>query len=127
MTGKHRDTANIAADLRLLSIQQKRNVDLRKVLEYELGTLPLSLANYDGTLCKTQKSKLFQHLKSTINKAGNYPKIFDGMVLLQKLPPTLKTFGEISDYLLEKLLQGSARISIFVTDFNLKDSVNSIM
>ena len=47
-------------------------------------------------------------------------------MLLQKLPPTLKTFVEISDYLHEKLLQGSARISFFVTDFYLKDSVKSM-
>ena len=29
---------------RLLSIQRRRNVDLREVMEYELGVLPLSLA-----------------------------------------------------------------------------------
>ena len=78
---------------RLLSIQQKRNVDLREVMRYELGVLPLSLANYDGTLRKTQKPE-------TEEIQTDCPNIFDGMVLLQKLPPTLATFGNLSDYLL---------------------------
>ena len=115
---------------RLLSIQQKRNVDLRNVMRYEFGVLPLSLANYDGTLCKTQKSKLFKHLQTAIPETEaipeDCPKIFDGMVLLQKLPPTLATFGDISDYLLKKILNGGSRIAFFVTDFYLENSVKSM-
>ena len=59
---------------RLLLIQQKRKVNLKDVLTYELRTLTLSIANYDGTLRKTQKSKLFQHLKLSI-VTENCPKI----------------------------------------------------
>ena len=48
------------------------------------------------------------------------------MVLLQKLPKILKTFGDISDYLLMKLLDGSTRVAFFVTDYYLEDSIKSI-
>ena len=113
---------------RLLLIQQKRKVNLKEVLTYELGPLPLSISNYDGTLRKTQKSKLFQHLKSSIVTCvtipENCPQIFDGMVLLQKLPKILKTFGDISDYILKKFLHGSTRVAFFVTDYYLEDPIN---
>ena len=70
---------------RLLLMQQKRKGNLKEVLTYELGPLPLSISDYDGTLRKTQKSKLF---KSSIVTCAAIPEncsqIFDGMVLLQK-------------------------------------------
>ena len=97
---------------------------------YELGPLPLSISNYGRTLRKTQKSKLFQHLKSSIVSCvampENCPQIFDGMVLLQMLPKILKTFGDISDYILKKLLHGSTRVAFFVTDYYLEDSIRSM-
>ena len=115
---------------RLLLIQQKHRVNLREVLAYELGPLPLSISNYDGSLRKTQKSKLFQHLESSIVSCvaipENCPQIFDGMVLLQKLPKMLKTFGDISDYILKKVLRGPARAAFFVTDYYLEDSIKSM-
>ena len=59
-------------------------------------------------------------------KPENCPQKLDGMVLLQKLPKILKTFGDISDYLLMKLLDGSTRVAFFVTDYYLEDSIKSI-
>ena len=78
-------------------------MSLRDVLQYELGPLPLSIENYDGTLRKTQKSKLFKHIHPNIPLCDaapkNSPKVFDGMVLLQKLAPNQFIFVEVSDYL----------------------------
>ena len=75
----------------------------------------VSISNYDRTLRKTQKSKLFQHLKlsivSCIAIPENCTQIFDGMVWLQKLLKTLKTFGDISDYILKELLHGSTGVT----------------
>ena len=48
------------------------------------------------------------------------------MVLLQKLPKILKIFGDISDYILKKLLHESTRVPFFVTDCYLKDSIKSM-
>ena len=58
----------------------------------------------------------------------NGPYIYDGMVLLQKLPPNLTTFGDVSDYLLQKLVKGkgSARSSFFVTDHYVPDSIKAM-
>ena len=41
----------------------------------------------------------------------NCTQIFDGMVWLQKLLKTLKTFGDISDYILKELLHGSTGVT----------------
>ena len=43
---------------RLLMVQQNRNIDIKHVLNYELGSVPHSIANQDGTLRKSVKSKL---------------------------------------------------------------------
>ena len=76
---------------RLIAIQQRRDVDLKEVLTYELAAFPLSIANADGLLCKTVKSKLHSVLESSIPQVLSVPlntvAIFDAMVLLRKLPP----------------------------------------
>ena len=116
--------------LGLTVIQKSRCVNLKDVLSYELSSVPLSLANPDGTLAKTTKVSLFHSLEPMIPMVSvcslNSPVIFDGMVLLQKIPPNLKTFGEISDYLLRKILSGSANTAYFVTDHYLPRSIKSM-
>ena len=47
-------------------VDTKKTQSKFEILTYELGPLPLSTSNYDGTLRKTQKSKLFQLLKSSL-------------------------------------------------------------
>ena len=105
-------------------------MSLRDVLQYELGPLPLSIANYDCTLGKTQKSKLFKYIHPDIPLCDVAPEnsqtIFDGMVLLQKLAPNQTTFGEVSDYLLAKIVSGTSRISFFTTDYYLNQSVKAM-
>ena len=102
-------------------------MNLKDVLGYELSSVPLSLANPDGTLAKTTKVNLFHSLEPLIPmisvSPSNCPAIFNGMVLLQKIPSNLKTFGEISDYLLRKILSGSANSAYFVTDHYLPHSI----
>ena len=56
----------------------------------------------------------------------NTPNIYDGMALFQKLPPTLVTFGDISDYVLKKIMKGSSWINFSVTDCYLPESVKSL-
>jgi len=41
-----------------------RNIDLARVFEFPLTAVPLSLANVDGTMFKTPKSKFMHHLVS---------------------------------------------------------------
>lgn len=51
---------------RLLIAAQKRSMDLREMFEYSLGPVPWSLASADGSLCKTDKSKLLESLTKEI-------------------------------------------------------------
>ena len=92
--------------------------------------LPLSLANANGTLSKTVKSKLFSGLSKSIPQVTlllkNTVSIFGGMVLFQKLPSTLVTFGDIDDYLLQKIYKNPSRIAFFATDFYMPFSIKSI-
>ena len=90
------------------------------MLRYKLTSMSLSLANQDGTINKTMKSELFNSFENLIsliscNALHNTSKIFDDMVLLQMLPPTLKKFGDISDYRLHKIIDGRCRVTSFVT------------
>ena len=100
------------------------------MFRYELSAAPLSLydPNVTSTLCKTAKSKLFNHLKKPVLTIATIPpnttKIFDGMVLLQKLPPTLKTFRDISDYILNKIVK--RHTLAFVADYYLENSIKSL-
>ena len=95
-------------------------------------SLLLSVSDPDASssLCKTVKSELFNYLKKSIPAIAaipfNSPKIYDGMVLFQKLPPDLVTFGDIFDYILNKIMQGSCRICFFVTDYYLENSIKSL-
>ena len=48
------------------------------------------------------------------------------MVLLRKLPPTLTTFGDVSDYFLKKIVTGTSRVVFLVTDRYLHVSIKSM-
>ena len=115
---------------RLLLIQKDRDIDLKETLQFELTPLPLPLANANGTLSKTVKSKLLAELSKSIPQVTllleNTVSIFDGMVLFQKLPSTLVTFGDIGDYLLQKIYKNPSRIAFFLTDFYMPFSIKSI-
>lgn len=115
---------------RLALVQRHRDISIKDILQYELTSLPLSLANPDGSLAKTIKSKLFSCLTEYVQRVDEAPEntanIFDGMVLFQKLPPTLTTFGEIADYLIEKITRGNCRVAFFVTDYYKENSIKSL-
>ena len=108
---------------RLLVIQRTREIDIKEVLRHELSLVPLALSNPEtaSTLCKTAKNEFFEFLKISLGTASmipmNTPKIYDGMVLFQKLPATLSMFGDISDFLINKIVKGSCKVCFFVTDY----------
>ena len=51
---------------RLPIVANVRQVNVRKILCYELSTVPYALAHTDGTLRKTTKSLLLQILESYV-------------------------------------------------------------
>ncbi|CAC5360780.1 unnamed protein product [Mytilus coruscus] len=74
---------------RLLVIAQTRQLDMREVLQFELGPLPWSLANVDGTPVKTNKSVLAGLLEKGVEQMQAIPEesmwIFDGMAVIQSI------------------------------------------
>ena len=61
----------------------KRNIDLKILLAYPLGCVPLSLAEADGSLRKTAKSVLFHKFEGDVEPIKCIPKdcayVIDGM------------------------------------------------
>ena len=49
---------DILAKLLSISVRKGKTIDFEKALKYPLGDIPLSLANADGTMRKTNKRKL---------------------------------------------------------------------
>ena len=87
---------------RLLVLATKKNLDLHHVFRFPLTPVPLSLSYVDGTIAKTQKSSLFQHLEKQTGTPTHVPMsaspcIVDGNFLLRTLPPNLPpTFGALA-------------------------------
>ena len=74
---------------RLLVIGQSRQIDLRDLLTHELGPVPWSLATYDGSLAKTNKSVLAKLREDGVEILPNLTNasavIIDAMAQLQAL------------------------------------------
>ncbi|KAJ8021224.1 hypothetical protein HOLleu_38360 [Holothuria leucospilota] len=96
---------------RLMVIGTVRKVDIREMLTYSLGPLPLALANHDGSLVKTNKAALMHSLESAITLAPvieSIPRgsvwICDGMAMLQMLKNIPDTFGLLGEHVLKQLI-----------------------
>ena len=51
--------------------------------------------------------------------------VFDGMCLIQQLPPGLNTFGKISDLILKRIASNHPQQVYFITDQYLDNSIKS--
>ena len=117
---------------RILLIREvrKKVVSIRELLKYSFGPLPWALATANGGLRKTTKSQLLKCLEPYTRSLNEVPphsvQIFDGMVILQQLPPELASFGHISDYILHRVTMEQSRIIFFVTDRYVPSSIKSI-
>lgn len=114
---------------KLLIIAKNRpNVSMKELMCFPLGPIPWSLALPDGGLVKTVKSKLLLCLEKDVETIESLPPnvctIFDGMVLLQQLQRIpLSTFGDMSEFLLRRILKSNSSIIYFVTDQYFADSI----
>jgi hypothetical protein len=125
----------LTADNRLfghmLLIAQNRKLSMQEVLSYPLGPKPWALVNALGTLRKTSKASLSTHLEKEIafRDLPNGPKttIIDAMGIVQKVKGENRTFGEMSQHILNLVLndgRGSQRIDI-VFDVYKDQSIKS--
>lgn len=82
--------------------------------------MPLSLCHIDGSICKTNKSKLLHSLEQEIDD-DNPPEtidvmIFDGFFMLYLLREVPQTFGSISKKLLKMFTPNSASTIVIAFD-----------
>ncbi|CAC5415490.1 unnamed protein product [Mytilus coruscus] len=95
---------------------------MREVLQFELGPLPWSLANVDGTPVKTNKSVLAGLLEKGVEQMQAIPEesmwIFDGMAVIQSITRIPSTFSDLAIVVLKTILLVSKRAPRidFVTD-----------
>ena len=83
----------------LALLAQNRAMDMCVVMGYSLGPLPWSLALPDGSLVKTNKSKLLHLPKEGVEPLHGNPSeawIIDGMAVLQALQGRPSPFGDMA-------------------------------
>ena len=104
----------------LLIREIRKELEIREILKYSLGPLPWALATGDGGVQKTTKSQLLKCLELYARSLDDVPphsvQIYDGMVILQQLPPKLASFDHISDHSLHRVTMEQSRVIFFVTD-----------
>ena len=109
---------------RILIASKVRDISLRSVLKFNLSDIPPALGNDDGTMTKTDKSRLAAALLKLSGDASENMTadvtIIDGMALVHQQLLIPKTFGELAKKLLNHVIAigrgfGSHRID-FVGD-----------
>ena len=111
-----------ARDLaRVLIVVKFNNLDFSYVLSFPLSPVPLSLANYDGTLAKTDKSAIGRFIEKNIEDVTNSNSstvwIIDAMALIQRLKNIPHTFDELSVTVLKSVIATATRHSCTRVDF----------
>ena len=101
---------------RLLYLTITNKLDLTKVFPFPLTPVPLSLAHVDGSLNKTDKSKLIQKIEREVKSIDPVNPVdvtlVDGMFLLHTLQNVPVTFGEIASSILQILCGMSERVDM---------------
>lgn len=116
---------------RMLVIAQSRHLNMKEVLEYELGPIPWSIATTSGSLVKTNKSVLSGILGKNVDPVQNLPEscvlIFDIMATIQSLTKIPDTFEELANSVLNSILhvaKPAVRIDVVgdqYPDISIKD------
>lgn len=112
-----------------------RQINIDEMLTYSLGPFPQLLANFNGSLVKTNKAKLMHILTEVISPPATVREIPDGtvwiwddMALVQQLKPQ-PTFGLYADHVL-RTLASSAKATMstelhFVCDTYRNQSIKN--
>ena len=105
---------------RLVVLATEQKLDLRVILNYPLMPVPFSMASPDGTILKTDKSSLRDHLESKTSQSHGTPShdgpknvtccIIDAQFLLHVLPPNiLGSYGDLArSILISAVSQGDS-------------------
>ena len=118
---------------RMAVIAQTRMLDMKEVLQYELGPLLWSLTTGDGSFAKTQKSKVpdvVEKIRSSSDDAipPHTSVMLDAMAMLQSLVHLAATFGGVSEQVFSMVkvhLQNPGSRVDFVMDQYRKQSIKA--
>ncbi len=113
---------------RLLYLATTIEIDLKKIFSFPLTPVPLSLAHVDGSVMKTDKSKLMKILEDRITSEPPQridATIIDGMFLIQTMTALPSTFAEIAKVIISRLSGLSSRVD-FVCDTYRHPSIKDI-
>ena len=87
---------------------QVRTLDMRTILQHELGPHPLSLANADGSPISTQKSVLLHSLEEGVAPAEHVPEdaalVVDATALIRGYTSIPTPFGKLGIQILRHLV-----------------------
>ena len=93
----------------IIVVAQTQKLEMKKVLSYPLGPIPLALANADGSLRKTDKAKFTNDIAQNVPVVERFTEKsacnVDGMSIVQKLDGNQKTFGDIAKTVLKIVIR----------------------
>ena len=109
----------------ILYVSLEKKVDMAEVLTYPLTPVPLSLSHVDGTMLKTDKSKLYSVLEP--NKKSDPPvaneTVIDASFFLYLQLNLPSTFGGVARAILSKVMNHNGSVIHYVTDKWLSPSI----
>ena len=115
---------------RLVILATQTTVDLQKVFEYPFTPVPLTLAQIDGSINKTDKSKLMHNFEDHYTETRPPPLghvyMQDALFLLQALVNCPETFGAIAKVILMRLCKVTSSEIHFVCDTYPPGSIKDI-
>ena len=113
---------------RLLFLALQQQVDLCKVFKFPLTPVPMSLSHIDGTVMKSNKSKLMHKLEGKVSSsppASVDVCVVDGMFMTQSLHNLEPAYGGIAKKILRSLCRKAKRVD-FVCDTYERPSIKDI-
>ncbi|XP_065185837.1 uncharacterized protein LOC135816571 [Sycon ciliatum] len=105
----------------LVILAKHRSIDIKHLVEFELGPLPWSIATADGCPVSTPKSKLLSDLEKDVAPLETVPQgtavLIDAMAVLQSYTSVPGTFGDLSKLVFRQLISNFTRFGSKRVDF----------
>ena len=105
---------------RLLYLSALEHIDLEKVFRFPLTPVPFPVSHLDGSINKTDKSKLLHKLEEKVE--SNLPQkidtmIMDAMFFLHTIINPPSSFGKLAEEFLQKICSMAPRIDFVCENY----------